>query len=242
MSSKLVKPTRRQINKKEMTREQEMQMAKLLGKHVSPRKAMILLVLTSIACMLPAFLGLGLYNSIPEQVSTGIVNWKGVEDMLPRPVLVFGIPGLCLLLNLIIHGQLFLAQKAGVVPKGMMRLFGRWGMSVICTAVALPYIYRASGTTVPSGAAPAAAAGLILSILGTYFLECEDDAFITRMFSYTGRTGEERAPLHRFTSVFWMSAGFLFLVFSVLRISFPPMVFVTCAAVIVPFAAGFILK
>jgi hypothetical protein len=43
-------------------------------------------------------LGLRLWELIPPVVQTGLVSAEGLDDSMPRAVLVFGVPGLfCLL-------------------------------------------------------------------------------------------------------------------------------------------------
>lgn len=79
-----------------------------------------------IACALPMITGVRLWESIPEIVETGITRMDGRDDSMPRALVVFGIPGLMCLLNLIVHIQLYLNQQRMTLPKTFVRLFGRW--------------------------------------------------------------------------------------------------------------------
>ena len=89
-----------------MTREMEMESARMFGKHVTKEKAILLLVVTMLACAMPIQVGIRLWDQIPEIVETGLIGMDGKDDSLPRAAVVFLVPGLMCLLNLICHGQL----------------------------------------------------------------------------------------------------------------------------------------
>ena len=110
-----------------MTREMEMESARMFGKHVTKEKALLLFVVTMLACAMPMQLGIRLWDRIPEIVETGLIGMDGKDDSLPRAAVVFLVPGLMCLLNLICHGQLWFNQKRMTLPNTPVRLVGRWG-------------------------------------------------------------------------------------------------------------------
>ena len=118
-----------------MTGEAQAQAVRLFGRHVSREKACILFAVTMVACALPMITGVRLWESIPEIVETGIIRMDGRDDSMPRALVVFGIPGLMCLLNLIVHTQLYLNQQRMTLPKTFVRLFGRWGFTVLSTGL-----------------------------------------------------------------------------------------------------------
>ena len=79
--------------------------SRFLGKHVTPAKAVAVLLFSLLTAVSPMLLGLRLWTQIPSIVETGLIGPGGKDDSLPRAVLVFGIPGLMCVLNLICHGQ-----------------------------------------------------------------------------------------------------------------------------------------
>lgn len=97
-------------------REAEIQGAQIFGKHVSEQKGRILLVVTLIACALPMVLGVRLWEDIPELVASGLIGTDGKDDSIPRWMVVFGLPGLMCLLDLIAHFQLRINQKRMTIP------------------------------------------------------------------------------------------------------------------------------
>ena len=104
-----------------MTGEAQAQAVRLFGRHVSREKACILFAVTMVACALPMITGVRLWESIPEIVETGITRMDGRDDSMPRALVVFGIPGLMCLLNLIVHTQLYLNQQRMTLPKTFVR-------------------------------------------------------------------------------------------------------------------------
>jgi hypothetical protein len=94
-----------------MTRKQEKDASKFFGKHISKEKTIYLLIVTLIACAMPMLVGLRLWDRIPEIVETGLIGTNGQDDSMPRGVLVYGIPGLMCVLNLICHGQLYSTRR-----------------------------------------------------------------------------------------------------------------------------------
>lgn len=139
---------------------------RLRGRHVSREKGAVLLAVTLAVCALPMFLGIRLWDSIPATVSTGLIGPDGKDDSLPRAAVVFVLPGLMCLLNLITHVRLWMSQRRMTPPKPYIRLMGRWGFPVLslffCGGVTL---YSAGGGFSPVFVA-LCALGLGLMLLG----------------------------------------------------------------------------
>ena len=113
------------------SRQAEMEGARLFGKHVSKTKGRLLLAVTLVCCALPVGLGLRLWEEIPEIVEPGLIGMDGRDDSLPRAAVVFALPGLMCVLDLLAHYQLLVSQKRMTVPKAHVRLVGRWGFPII---------------------------------------------------------------------------------------------------------------
>ena len=120
-----------------ISRQAEIEGARLFGKHVSKTKGRLLLAVTLAACALPVILGVRLWEEIPEIVPTGLIGADGKDDSLPRAAVVFGLPGLMCLLDLLAHIQLLVNQRRMTVPKPHVRLVGRWGFPIISVLFSL---------------------------------------------------------------------------------------------------------
>lgn len=111
------------VQKKKPTLEQQVneEGIRFLGKHVSREKAAALFAATLLACAMPMILGVRDWARIPQMVTTGLVGINGEDDSLPRWAVVFLIPGLMCLLNVIVHGQLMLHQSKMKIPPKQIR-------------------------------------------------------------------------------------------------------------------------
>ena len=127
------------------SRQAEMEGARLFGKHVSRTKGRLLLAVTLVCCALPVGLGLRLWEEIPEIVETGLIGMDGRDDSLPRAAVVFALPGLMCVLDLLAHYQLMANQKRMTVPKAHVRLVGRWGFPIISVLFCGGMILQSAG-------------------------------------------------------------------------------------------------
>lgn len=199
--------------KKKKTAEElmiEREGARMFGKHVSKQKGIVLLVVTLIACALPMVLGIRLWNEIPEVVPTGLIGMDGKDDSLPRAAVVFALPGLMCLLDLICHGQLYGYQKRMAVPPAKFRLVGRWGFPVISVLFCSGMILESAGRQALSlPFVTPCVLGLLLMILGAHMWDCPRDAKIALRFSFTENSEPAWKAVHRFAGWLWLAAGLL---------------------------------
>lgn len=190
-------------------RQAEIQSARLFGKHVSKEKAYLLLGMTLVACALPMILGIRLWDDIPEIVETGLIGTDGKDDSLPRAAVVFAIPGLLCVLNLIAHIQLLVNQKRMTLPKPHIRLVGRWGFPVISVLFASGMILQSAGSDLTLSFLTPCILGLALMMLGAHMWDCPQDARISLRFSFAGSNVSAWREVHRFAGAFWLAAGLL---------------------------------
>lgn len=205
-----------------MSRRQEQEASRRFGHHVSPEKALAAAIATTICCALPMLLGLRLWDRIPPIVETGLVGPGGQDDSMPRAVLVFGVPGLGVILNAIVHGQLWLHQRAEKVPPTPVRLLGRWSIPPVSVLLSSYWIRSAAGESKHGMFMSICALGLILLILGGHFFDCPQDAVLAfrvphkrQAFSAYMRdrsyTDSGWRTLQRIAGCCWMAAGLLIL-------------------------------
>ena len=200
-------------NKSGLSREQEQEASRLFGKHVSPPKALVTLIFSMLACAAPMLLGLRLWDRIPAVVESGLVTAEGVDDSMPRAVLVFGVPGLMCLLNLICHAQLWIHQKTETLPPTPVRMTGRWGVPVVGALLCSFWMIRAAGaTTDPAFYAPILF-GLLLMLLGAHFYDCTRESKFAFHFRRIEHWETPWRKTHRTAGFCWMLAGLLTLVF-----------------------------
>jgi len=199
-------------------REIEIESAKVFGKHVSREKGYVLLAATLLACALPMLLGVRLWDQIPEIVPSGLIGADGRDDSLPRAAVVFGLPGLMCLLDLIAHVQLLVNQKRMTLPSTPVRLVGRWGFPVISVLFCSGMILEAVGAErrLPLTFVTPCVLGLLLMVLGTHMWDCPRDARIALRLPGC-RSDETWRTLHRFAGGLWLAVGLLVIACAMLR-------------------------
>ena len=195
--------------KKELALEREAQQeaARLFGKHVSRDKAYLLMAVTTIACALPMALGLRLWDALPEIVPTGLIlATTGEDDSLPRYMVVFGLPGLMVVLNLICHGQLWYNQQRMTLPKTPVRLLGRWGFPFLSVIFCSGMILRSADQPFGLRFITPCLLGLGLLYLGGHMWDCPKSSKLALRLPAAQR-GNGWQKIHRFAGWTWLIAG-----------------------------------
>ena len=134
-------------NKIQLDPRTEAELARKMGKQVTQEKALFLLIFSALACLVPMLLGLRLWDSIPEFIETGLVRANDEPDPMPRWALVFVVPGLFFLLDVINHWQLHRFQRLNRMPPRHTLLLGRWGFPLIGLLVCAWFIPTTAGRT-----------------------------------------------------------------------------------------------
>lgn len=181
--------------------------ARVFGKHVSQKKGRVLLAVSLAACALPAVLGLRLWDRIPETVTTGLIGPDGKDDSLPRVVVVFGMPALMCLLNLICHLQLLLNQKRMTMPSRHVRLLGRMGFPIVSVMFSGGLMLEAAQLGYPASYVTPCVLGLLLLLLGAHMLDCPEDARLS--LRPVLRQGSDWKAVHSLTAYIWLAGGLL---------------------------------
>ena len=200
------------VRKKNPTLEQQINEdgIRFLGKHISREKALALMAVTTLACAMPIVLGVMRWEQIPQLVTTGLVGVDGKDDSLPRWAVVFAIPGLMCLLNLIVHGQLMLHQARMKVPPKQIRVVGRWGVPLVGTFLSTAIIQYAAGEAVlPLAFTVSCILCLAMMLLGGHLWDCPTNAVLSLRHAFTGmvQEGDSWKSLHRFAAIVWLAAG-----------------------------------
>lgn len=193
--------------KEALPRDLEIRGAELYGKHLSPEKQRALLIVTLAACALPMILGVRYWDQIPEIVETGLIGPGGKDDSLPRWALVFALPGLMFLLELIAHYMLAKYQKRMAIPPAFNRMMGRWGFPTISLLFCSGAILTNGGQGLTMNFYTPCVLGLLLMYLGSHMFDCPEDAKLALRLSFTANDPALWKEVHRFAGWLWMLAG-----------------------------------
>ncbi len=158
-------------------------------------------------------LGSRLWGQLPSIVETGITKMDGSDDSIPRAVLVFGVPGLMCVLNLICHVQLWLHQKTGRIPPPQIRITGRWTIPVISVLLCPFLIARGAGIVTDWSFYLPCILALALLLLGSHFFDCKRESALAFHLKKIEHWETSWRKTHRLAGVCWMLAGLQLLAF-----------------------------
>ncbi len=228
--------------KSEEQRRLEREAASLWGKHVSRRKGIALIIASTLACALPMILGVRLWEKIPEIVESGLIGFDGKDDVLPRWVVCFGIPGLMCILNTITHGQLLYNQHRGTMPPKSSRLLGRWGFPFISVIFCSGLIIQKSGaeSALPFTFLVPCVLGLGEMFLGSHMIDLPPAARLALRFP--GRSDEDVSRVNSFAGYFWLTMGLILIVCAMGAFSFTILLTTILISLVLPFAYGFLCR
>ena len=203
-------------------KEQEAKAAELFGRHVTTEKFVLMLVFSALVCMVPVIVGLRLWNTIPELIATGLTRANGEDDPLPRWMLVYLVPGLFCLLDVINNVQFLRFQKMKRLPPRHTVFMGRWGFPLISLVVcgwAIPWGAGLSGMTTTLLVWWLIAWAIM--VLGAEWWDCPRDSKLAIRFLAVCRESETGfRTVHRIFSVIALSVG---LALSIVGALFTPM-------------------
>ncbi len=195
-----------------LTADRERGAARIFGRHVSDEKALLLVLAASFACLSPVLLGLRLWNAIPALVETGLIGPDGGDDSVPRVVLVYAVPGLVFVLNLICHVQLWVHQRAQRIPPRLVWLLGRFGIPLLFIPLTALWMLHAAGEPLQAVFFLTVFASLLMMVFGGCFYDCPTDAVIAIRLFRLQQKPSDWARVHRLAGICWLAAGLLQLI------------------------------
>lgn len=198
------------------------------------------LILTSLVCLLPMLIGAAVYQKLPETMAT---HWgvNGTPDgYSSRAFAVFGLPGVVLGLNLLLHFGL------GTDPK-------RQNMNPVLRGICLwtpaAVSVLAGGLTIAWGLGHELKIerimpifiGLLFIVIGNYMPKTKQNYTLGIRVPWTLASEENWNRTHRFAGFLYVSAGAAFIVFSFIGWSLAAFLAVIAAAGLSPIAYSYLL-
>lgn len=166
------------------------------------------LVLSSLIVILPIFIGLALWNQLPDQI---ITHWSfdGTPDgWSSRTFTVLGLPLILLAIHLVCLFITFLDPKNEIQTKNIFNLV-IW-ITPITSLYANGSIYLgAFDIDIPMQIFGCVFAGLIFIIIGNYLPKCKPNYTIGIKLPWTLNDEENWNSTHKFSSKFWIIGGLL---------------------------------
>ena len=164
------------------------------------------LIVSSIVTVLPIFIGLILWNQLPEQMPT---HWNAageVDGWSSKAFAIFGLPLIMLGAQwLCVLGSLADPKKANHPDKVLHLVF--WIIPVLSVVLNAVTIAAALGKEVRIEVFAPILVGLILTIVGNYMPKCKQNYTIGIKIPWTLNSEENWNRTHRFAGWLWTFSG-----------------------------------
>ena len=165
-----------------------------------------LLLITSIAILLPMLAGLVLWNHLPEQMPT---HWNAageVDGWSSKPFAVFGLPLILLAAQWLCTLGTGADPKKKNHPEKILHLV-LWIIPVLSTVLHVITYAAALGKEVRMEVIMPILVGFVLAIVGNYLPKCKQNYTIGIKIPWTLNSEENWNRTHRFAGRIWVVGG-----------------------------------
>ena len=175
------------------------------------KKNLKLMILTSAVILLPILAGVILWPQLPEQLP---FHWNisgEVDDWVSKPVAVFGMPALLLVLHwfamLVTSAD---PKKAQQSPKMLQLVF--WLVPLLSVLISAAIYFSALGNDVPVERFLPVFLGMLFAIIGNYLPKCKQSYTIGIKLPWTLHSEANWNKTHRLAGFLWVLGGFAMMI------------------------------
>ena len=170
------------------------------------KKNLKLLIITSLIILIPIFVGLILWNQLPEQMPT---HWNvsgEIDGWSSKPFAVFGLPLILLGFHWICALATGSDPKKANHPEKIVQLV-LWIIPILSVAMSVLTYMAALGKEVHTEMIMPVLIGLVLTIVGNYLPKCKQNYTIGIKIPWTLNSEENWNKTHRFAGWLWTICG-----------------------------------
>ena len=164
------------------------------------------LILTSIVILLPMFVGLILWNRLPEQMPTHF-GFNGTADGYSgRPFAIIGLPLFLLAIQLLCAFALRADPKKQNISEKLVQLT-LWICPAVSLFAGLSIYLSALGFAINISRLGMVFVGLIFIVIGNYLPKCRHNYTVGIRLPWTLDNEDNWNHTHRFAGYVWIIAG-----------------------------------
>ncbi|MBR2677333.1 MAG: SdpI family protein [Solobacterium sp.] len=193
-----------------------------------------LIFITTLICLIPAFVGILMWSRLPEQIPIHY-NAQGQIDLYAgKPIAVFGIPLLITALHLLCAFLIFRNSDTSKTSPKVLRLI-LWIFPIISLLAAVLTYSAVFGTSMDLSLIVNVFLGLLLVSIGCYLPECPQNQSIGFRIPWTLADEANWKQTHQFAGPLWIAGGTAMILMAFLGITSTNfLVFVLLLIVVVP--------
>lgn len=201
------------------------------------KKNLKTLIITSIVILIPIFIGLFLWNRLPDEIPIHWNVYGEVDDWGHKSVAVFVLP----LFLLLMHWICVLATSKD--PKNQANtekpmLLVLWITPILSVALSTIIYITALGNELPINTVISMILGLVFVVIGNYLPKCKQSYTIGIRIPWTLKSEENWNKTHRLAGWVWVVCGLIILVcgfFNLLWLALPFALIVALVPIIYSF-------
>lgn len=193
----------------------------------------LVLIITTLICLLPIVVGIIFYNQIPDRVATHF-NFAGEPDGYSSKL--FGIiilPLILVLVNVSIPLIIKMDPKYDNIQNKTINLI-QWIIPVVCLFASGTTLSYALGTKVDVTLMSKLFVGILFTVIGNYLPKMSQSYTVGIKLPWTLASEENWNKTHRFAGFVWVVCGMLFLLTTLINVNFRFFIVFFVAMVLLP--------
>jgi len=171
----------------------------------------VIILLSSIICLLPLILSAVVYNDLPEQIALQLGTGGAPQNFVPRAFAAFGIPFLFAVLNIISKVRLLNDPKKANASR-MTQIFMLWFIPVLSLIIVPVALFRAMGVMIPILMLAPLLIGIVLILYGNYLPKNRQNYVIGYRTPWTLNNADNWSKTHRLAGRLWVIGGIIMIV------------------------------
>ena len=193
-----------------------------------------LMGLTTIICLLPMFLGITLYDALPEMIPSQWGFSGEISSYMSKNSMVFYMPVFMALCNLVVHAAFYIDPKRANQSETLKKITAF--IVPVISLIFIPLSYLA-GLGVNINIVPIAMLilGVVFMLIGNYMPKCRQNYTMGIKVPWTLYSEENWNRTHRMAGKIWTAGGIIIIMstwFDMYYIIIPVMVVMTVVPVV----------
>ncbi|MCE5236149.1 MAG: SdpI family protein [Clostridiaceae bacterium] len=175
----------------------------------------VVMILSSVVCLLPIILSLVVYNELPEKIA---IHWDvtgSPDNYASKAFAALGLPLLFMIINIYVNFHLHNAPKRANASTAVIAITSWFCpfLSLILTPIIL---FVAMGAAIPISLMASVLMGISLILFGNYLPKNRQNYVIGIKLPWTLDNADNWNKTHRMASRLWIFGGIVFLIGSFL--------------------------
>ena len=190
-----------------------------------------LLILTSMVILFPIIWGLIIWPQLPNQISIHFNVADQADNFQPKPLVVFGLPILLLLVHLFVIFVTARDPKNQTMNEKMGKVI-YWLTPIVSLSLSYLIYSKALGSTTNPSIFVSALLGLIFVMMGNYMPKLKVNHTVGIRLPWTLQSEDNWHKTHRLAGKLWVLGGLILLLDAGLQFAVPYVMGIVILAIV----------